>query len=318
MNKNDNIKKNILESIILICLMVTYIIYGIQILPLLIFFIPIPFVVVGIRNGIKINIINIVIVSFIISYLLDITTGISLLFFIAPISISFNYCIKTRKRIGETLIISTLALFTSFLVLFIIEKQILNINIMKAVEEMIGENLSTQIAFLRDMGMTNYEILENVDFYEATYKTVMVLIPSLMVVFSLIITYVNLLLTSTILRKMGFGAHSVQKFSKLKLPSNIVSGIGMLYLLSYILIKTNVEYSQAFLSNLTFLTGFIFFLQGLAVLDFLLIRTKIKRFFRFLILGLNILFLPMSSIFFLIGLLDQIFDLRKIRKQKSQ
>lgn len=318
MNKNDNIKKNILESIILICLMVTYIIYGIQILPLLIFFIPIPFVVVGIRNGIKINIINIVIVSFIISYLLDITTGISLLFFIAPISISFNYCIKTRKRIGETLIISTLALFTSFLVLFIIEKQILNINIMKAVEEMIGENLSTQIEFLRDMGMTNYEILENVDFYEATYKTVIVLIPSLMVVFSLIITYVNLLLSSTILRKMGYGAYGVQKFSRLKLPSNIVSGIGMLYLLSYILIKTKVEYSQAFLSNLTFLTGFIFFLQGLAVLDFLLIRTKIKRFFRLLILGLNILFLPMSSIFFLIGLLDQIFDLRKIRKQKSQ
>lgn len=315
MYNNDRIKKSIIDSIILISLMVTYIIYGIEILPLLIFFIPIPFIVVGIRNGINLNIISIFIVSIVISLLLNFATGLSIIMLVAPLSISINHCIKKRKNTMETIIISTASLFVSLLLMFIIEKNFLNINIAKEMEEMFMLSLSLQIEYLNGLGATGSQLLQAKYYYESFYKTIIILIPSLMVVFSLVVSYVNLVLSTLVLRKMGYGIYRKHRFSKFKLPNSIIPGIGVVFVIAFILIKANIEYSYAFLNNLTFLTGFIFILQGLAILDFLLLKTKIKTFFRILILGL--VFVPMSSVFFIIGLLDQVFDLRKMRKQKS-
>ena len=165
--------------------------------------------------------------------------------------------------------------------------------------------------------MTNYQLLKITDELESRYKSIIVLIPSLLAVFSLSVSYINLFLSSVILRGMGFGITSKQKFSKFKLPNNIVPGIGIMFLSGFIFKKMGMGYNDAFLFNLTFLTGFVFFIQGLAVIDFLLLKKKMKLFYRVLILSINIIFVPMSSILMLIGLLDTVFDLRKLRGQKS-
>ncbi|OZV13901.1 hypothetical protein CIW83_00195 [Tissierella sp. P1] len=317
MNNNDKIKKSTVESIVVISIMALYIVYGIHFVPLLMLFIPLPFVVLGVRNGIYTNIISIIASSLIVGALLGFSSAASLILIFAPLSIAINYCINNRKSGFDTILISTVAFFLSFLILMSFEGTILNLNFVKQLEENFRQILAMQIDMLNEMGMTKYEILQTADLLESTYKTIIVLIPSLMAIFSLSVSYANLFFSSIILRKMGYGTVNLQRFSRFKLPNNIIPGIGVMLLTAFIIKKLEIQYHEALLFNLTFLVGFIFFIQGLAVLDFLLIKAKMRLIFRILILSLNIVFIPISSIIFFIGILDTIFDIRKIRRPKS-
>ena len=317
MNNNDKIKKSTVESIVVISIMALYIVYGIHFVPLLMLFIPLPFVVLGVRNGIYTNIISIIASSLIVGALLGFSSAASLILIFAPLSIAINYCINNRKSGFDTILISTVAFFLSFLILISFEGTILNLNFVKQLEENFRQILAMQIDMLNEMGMTKYEILQTADLLESTYKTIIVLIPSLMAIFSLSVSYATLFFSSIILRKMGYGTVNLQRFSRFKLPNNIIPGIGVMLLTAFIIKKLEIQYHEALLFNLTFLVGFIFFIQGLAVLDFLLIKAKMRLIFRILILSLNIVFIPISSIIFFIGILDTIFDIRKIRRPKS-
>ena len=145
----------------------------------------------------------------------------------------------------------------------------------------------------------------------------MVRIPSFLIIISFLITYINIFFASIALRKMGYGYVNVQRFSRFKLPNNIIPGIGIMFLAAYIMKSLEIQYHGALILNITFLAGFIFMVQGLAVVDFLLIKAKIKSILRFILLALNIFILPTSTIMFLIGVADSIFDSRKLRRQRS-
>ena len=235
MNNNDKIKKSTVESIVVISIMALYIVYGIHFVPLLMLFIPLPFVVLGVRNGIYTNIISIIASSLIVGALLGFSSAASLILIFAPLSIAINYCINNRKSGFDTILISTVAFFLSFLILISFEGTILNLNFVKQLEENFRQILAMQIDMLNEMGMTKYEILQTADLLESTYKTIIVLIPSLMAIFSLSVSYANLFFSSIILRKMGYGTVNLQRFSRFKLPNNIIPGIGVMLLTAFII-----------------------------------------------------------------------------------
>ncbi len=317
MENNDKIKKSIIESIVVVCIMSLFIVFGLHFLPLLILIIPLPFVVLGVRNGIYTNFISMIATFIIVSILLGVSSGLSLMILFAPLSIGINYCIVKRKTNMETIIISTIVFFVSFILLTLFEVNISNLDIGKQTEQIFTQYLTMQIEMLKEMEMTNYEILQTKDLLESTYKVLIVLIPSFVGIFSLGISYLNLLLSSKILRKMGYGTISPQKFSRFKLPNNIIPGIGIMILTTFIFKKLEIQYHEALLYNIIFLASFIFFMQGLSVLDFLCIKSKIPLVFRVILLALNIIFVPMGGLISFIGIFDSIFDLRKIRRQKS-
>ncbi len=317
MNNNDKIKKSIVESIVVVSIMSLYIIYGIHFLPLLMLFIPIPFVVLGVRNGIYANLISIIASSLIVGVLLGASSAVSLILIFATLSLVLNYCINKRKSSTETILVSTAAFFLSFIIFMFLEMNVSNLDLAKQLEDMLTQYLNMQIDMLKDVGMSNSQILRIRDILESGYKTIIVLIPSLMGIFSLAISYANLFFSSVVLRKMGYGTVRLQRFSRFKLPNNIIPGIGVMLLTAFLIKKLDIQYHEALLFNLTFLVGFMFIVQGLSVLDFLLIKLKIRLIFRVIILFLNIFFIPMGSILFFIGLGDTIFDIRKIRRQKS-
>lgn len=317
LNINDKIKRSIIENVLVISIMVLYIVYGINYVPILILFTPLPFIVVGVRNGISNNVISMAITSLIVGVLIGAPSAISLLLIFAPLSFALNYCIKKRKSIVETILITTTAFFLSTLVVISLGSKASDLDFIKLSEQTFTQILTIQTDMFRETGMTNHELLQTENLLESAYKYIIITIPSLLAVFALCVSYINHLFVSIILRRMGYGVVNSPKFSRFKLPSNIIPGIGIMFLSAFIIKRLEIPYHDALLLNITFLVGFIFFTQGLAVLDFLLIKSKVKLIFRVIIITLNIVFMPMSGIVFFIGVLDAIFDMRKIRKQKS-
>lgn len=317
MKNNDKIKKGMMECIVVISIMALYIVYGIHFLPLLMLIIPLPFVVLGVRNGVNSHIISIVLTSLIVGVLLGFSSGVSLILLFVPLSLALNYGIKMRRTIQETILIATAAFFLSFVMLMSFEGVISNLDIIKQFELEFTQFLTIQVDMLREAGMTKYEILQRTDLLENTYKQMIVLIPSFLAMFSLLVSYINFSLSSKVLRKMGYGTVNIQRFSRFKLPNNIIPGVGIMFLATFIIKKLGIQYHEALLVNITFLVGFAFIVQGFSVFDYLLIKSKMKLIPRIILLTMNIIFVPMGGIMFFIGSLDSIFDLRKIRRQKS-
>lgn len=316
--KDENkINNNLLESIVVICIMSIYIVYGVSYLPLLIFLIPVPFVVLGIRNGIKSNIVSLVFTLLIVQILLSSSSGATLLLSFGPLSFMLNYCIKNRKSMRETIILSTLSFIIPFVLIILIEGQIANIDILKQAELQLNQFLEVQMEMLKEMGKSSYEILQTKYELQSIYDELLVLTPSLMGIFCVFVAYVNLSVSAFLIRKMGYGVVSKIGFSRFRLPNNIVSGIGIMLITGFIFRFLKVNYHQAFLFNISFLIGFIFLVQGLAVIDFFLKRKNINVVLRIVILAIVLMVIPIGSLLFFIGIFDSIFDIRKIRRKKS-
>jgi len=314
---NDKLKKTIIESIIVISIMVIYAVYGIHYFPSLMLFIPLPFIILGVRNHIYNNILSIIIASLIIQLLLGSTAGASIVLLFGPLSIAINYCIKYKKKNMETILISTGVFVLSFFLIIALGERLSDFNFTVQLEDFLSQSLNMQLETFKELGVSNEELLRLAESIEDHNKSIMVRIPSFLIIISFFISYINIFLASASLRKMGYGYVPVQRFSRFKLPNNIIPGIGIMFLAAFLMKYLEVQYHGALLLNITFLVGFIFIVQGLAVLDFLLIRLKIKSIFRFIILALNIIILPTTTILFLIGVMDSVFDLRKLRRQGS-
>lgn len=318
LDNESKIKSNILESIVVICIMSIYIAYGASYLPLLIFFIPVPFVVLGIRNGIKTNVVSLLITLLIVQVLLSSTSGATLLLAFGPLSFVLNYCVKSRKTKGETIALSTISFLIPLIVLILLGGQIANVDIIKEAELVFNQYLELQVEALNSMGLTKFEIFETTNLLENLYSQLLVLIPSLIGLFSLLIAFINYNISAYVVDKMGYGVVAKGSFSRFRLPNNILPGIAFMMLTGFIFRILNINYHEAFLLNITFLVSTIFSIQGFAVIDYFLKKKGFKFLLRLLIMIFIFIFIPIGSIIlFLIGVIDSIFDMRRIRRKKS-
>ena len=151
MDNNDKIKKSIVESIIVISIMVIYAVYGIHFIPSLMLLIPLPFIILGVRNHIYNNILSIVIASLIIQLLLGSTTGASLVLLFAPLSIAINYCIKYKKNNMETILISTVVFLISFLLIISLGEKVSDFNFTKSLENFLSQSINMQLDIFKEL-----------------------------------------------------------------------------------------------------------------------------------------------------------------------
>lgn len=317
LNNNDKINRSIIENMLVISIMALYIVYGIHYTPLLMIFIPLPFVVIGIRNGMSNNIISMAITSLIVGVVSGAPSAVTLLLIFAPLSIALNYSMKKRKKTIEIILFSTAAFFLPLLIIISLGNKAGDLDLAIQFEQAFTQFITMQTDIFKEMGKTNYEVLQNIELLESYYKSILIALPSILAIISLFVGYFNYLFITIILRKTGYGVVSPSKFSKFKLPNNIILGTGVMFFATIIMERFKIPYHNALLVNISFLVGFIFLLQGLSVLDFLLIKLKMRLIFRTIILLINIAIIPMGGILFFIGILDSIFDIRKIRKRKS-
>lgn len=318
MDNESKIKSSILESIVVICIMSIYIVYGASYLPLLILFIPVPFVVLGVRNGIKTNIASLVITLLIVQVLLSSTSGATLLMAFGPLSFVLNYCIKSRKTKSETIIMSTVSFLIPLIALILLGGQIANIDIIKQAEIVLNQYLDLQVEALEGMGLSKLEILNTTNLLENLYSELLVLTPSFIGIFSVFTAFINYTFSAFISRKMGYGVVAKGSFSRFKLPNNIIPGIAFMMIAGFIFRILKINYHEAFLLNITFLVSTIFSIQGFAVIDYFLKKKGFKLLLRLLILIFLFIFIPIGGIIlFLLGVFDSIFDMRKLRRKNS-
>lgn len=284
--------------------------------PILLLVFPVAYIILGIRNGWLEATISLMTTCTIVAYIIDPMIALYLFILFAPIIISMIYTIKTRKSTMEVLTFGTIALFDSVILLLALIS-LKEINILAAIEETFKESLNLRLEALKDMGWSSYEILENKNILENAFKEMLLIAPATGLLFALIASYINYSISIMGLKKIGIDIVNIPKFSRFRLPNNIAIGIIVMFITGYIAKLFDFDYFDTIIRNLVVLIGFMFLIQGLSIIDFFLIKIKVRKIFRILFLSLTILIVPLVTIVSTLGLIDVIFDLRKLRRKGS-
>jgi uncharacterized protein YybS (DUF2232 family) len=316
MKKENNKMKKIMEILLIVFIATVAMLLAVYYMPLqfLIFLYAIPFIVIGIKYEINISIISMILSTFIIGLLTDKVSGIFILILFLPLSISLIYTIKSRKKPLEIMAISTVVLIVSFFVILSIIGDRGGVSIVNQIEEFLTHILNTQLELVSEMNLSSYEMFQLKDTMEDKLKEVLLIIPSAIMIFSLIATYVNYSISILILRKLGYGIVYTPIFSKFKLPNNILLGLGIMLLGTFILKIFDLFHYKTIFLNITLLASFLFFVQGLSVIDYKLKARNRNLFIRLLTLLFFIVLIPLGSIITFFGILDVIFDFRGMKK----
>ncbi len=313
MNYDDNIKKRVIETILLVIIMTLYTMFGLYYVPYALLLLPAPFIVFSVKNGIISNIINMFVTCMAVGVMTSFDTALFLIISFIPMTFISSYLIKKRRRSIEILGITSTILFISLLiVLSFIDGE--GGGFLVLMEEGFRQLLSSQLDVLRDMDLTSYEVLQLEELLENTYKYLLLIMPAILLILSLGISYLNYFLSSIGLRKMGIGIVNVPKFSRFRLPNNIVPGTLIMFLAVYIMKKVNMPYHEVILINLVMLIGFMFLIQGLSVVDYFFSRMRVYLIVRIIVYIFLIFNSPMITVISILGFIDTIFNIRKIGK----
>lgn len=312
---DTNEKNKILEIIFMTVIGTVLILTGIYYLPFIIFLYPIPFIIIGVKYGIKYNVISSLISILSIGLVVDPVSGVFVLVLFLPIILGLNYSIKKGRKPLEILGINTIILLVSFLIIISITGDMADVSILDQLEDSFSQLLNAQVEVLEGMDYSSYELLQIKDMLENALDYMLLIFPSMVIMFSFIIASINYLVSSIILKKWGNSIDTIPKFSKFKLPDNVLPGIGIMLLGTFLLKKLDFFYYDTVILNITVFASFMFVVQGLSVIDYKLIKKNMKIFPRILIIGLFAILLPLGWLISFLGVLDIIFDFRKIGKK---
>jgi uncharacterized protein YybS (DUF2232 family) len=305
--------KNKRSEIIIVLLISTILaLFGLYYFQFIIFLYPVLFIILGVRHGLKYTLISLLISSVLVSLIADVVLGVLMFIAFMPLTIIIINMIVKRKNPIETLIYSTITFLGSvLLIIFLVN--INGVSIIGQLKMNITQAINNQLKVLEQLNLTKEQMTEIRNLHRDYLEIVLAMIPSIIMIFSLVVSYINYLLSTSFLRKLGHAIVFVPKFSNFKLPRNIFLGLGIMFFATFLLNRYNLFNSYDVIINLIVLSLFIFFVQGISVIDYKLKYKNIRTVWRIFILLLIFEMMPIAGFLVIIlGLFDAIFDFRKL------
>lgn len=313
--KENNINSFYLRSFIIIISTTLLTLLGIHYIDVILILFPVLFIVNSIQDGLGEGITNMLMTIIIISIVESLNIGLFLAISFVPFTIIISILIKKRQGNAKILGFSSIVFFISIIVMMLITK-LLGVDIVKYIETVFKQLLDNQLEVYEGLGLGNYESFRMKEALEDAYKQVLLILPAVFLIISWVVSYINYWLSGIILGRLGIQIVNIPKFSKFSLPKDIMPRSLLMFGVTFLIGKLGFSYYEAVFINIGVLLMIGLFIQGLSVIDHLLNKLKFNVIFKIIFYITFILNQSLISIITMIGLLDLIFDLRKIRKRR--
>ena len=318
MNRNSK-TSNITESAMITGILVI-IAYLSSFITLLMFFYPTPAIILGKRKGLKYSILALIASDLIISMLLGVQTGLVFLILYTPLAVALTYGICRDEDANKTILFGTAAYMISFVLYILFLNFIMSINFIERVAEMYDQSFEmTRGLFdnipdqLRTEQFEQY--ISDIEKIAPMMNYIVTSVfPAVLIAASVITSYINYIVASKFAVRFSINVKQHEGIGYFSFPRNFMISMAGLLLLSFLLglFNINVEIIQL---NLFIIVFIAMLLQGVAVLKFLIDKSKMSKFARNLILVIIIFMsISFSVIYAIIGLVDLTIDLRKINR----
>lgn len=283
----------------------------IPVLSILVFFLPVPFIILSARQGTRYTVLSLIISSLAIGFLTELLFSAFILIIFGPVAIVLGYSIKNKYEPFKAIAIaSALWVVTTFLIIQVISL-IGGVNFIDLISHSFSE-VQLQMENMLSMNYSKATIKDAID-------NLILLIPSFLIMQSVIGAFMNYYLAVSILKKLRYDQENLPEFSRFRLPGNILLGAFIIFVLSYLTRFIEGIHFDALINNVTVIFLFIFYLQGIATISYFLKRVRTPRILRIFIIFVIVIISPITAyIISPLGLADAAFDIRKLRSNRKE
>ncbi len=277
----------------------------------LMFIVAVPFILIVVRHSVKFALLGALATGFLVTFVSFPTYGIYVAAMGGGVGVIMGLAVKLRREAMTVIFYGALAASVTMMLLLSLTTLVTGVGLLEMVEEVLFESFRVAEGagfenILLESGFTLEDILD-------IFKMIL---PSTLILSSAFYALLNYNVGRIILRRTGFVTGDSRPFSEFTLPGNIITGTTLILILTYLSGYLNIVNTEVLFINVLNIFIYVFLLQGLAILFFLLEKRHFKTGMKVFAVILVFL-LQMTVGVAIIGWIDNIFDFRKIRQKKT-
>lgn len=287
-------------------------------LVILIFFMPVPMVVLGQRQGLKVSVIASVAATIIIGLFLGPVNGISfgvLLFFVGC-SLGYGY----HRNVGpiQKVIIGYLGFALVVIAVIISYQFLMGVNFITFILQTFEVSTQEVLAFYQNAGvMDASQLLLEKETLDAQIITMKMIIPSAILLLPLFFSFVNIASCDAILKRLGHKVKAVKPLSQWQMPKSLKSFLLLLLFGSFIISVFKVTaIPEIYVLNIMTLVYLVYFMMGLSLIfDFMAYKKHNSIALKVLVVFAALL---LQFVVTMVGVADTYMEIRKIFRKGSE
>ncbi|QWG61523.1 YybS family protein [Bacillus mycoides] len=183
------------------------------------------------------------------------------------IGIVLGYMYKKRKKPVETLMAGTLVYLIGIMLIYVASIKFFNIDLMKQMQNMFNESMAQSEKIVTTAGMPISK--EQKELFTQFNDVLQTLFPSLLVMVSVCFSWITVMISGSVLRKLKHDVIPWPKFKDIQLPKSIVWYYVIFILLSTFIKVEPTSYLHMVFSNLYVIFALLLVLQGLTFIAFI-------------------------------------------------
>lgn len=294
---NENVISIISKSVLIMLIGIVF--------PLIYIFLPAIFIAESLKSNIFKAMGMFIGCCVMVALFVDNSIGFFILGAFGPIILIYNYLILNKYEVSTSVVIASVVFFIS------ISVSLYNSGV---TTDVINSANSVSKFIEMQSKLMNQDLLEYVSRADLViaYNKSLQMLPSLIVLISLIVSYLTYLFTGRKLLRSGVLIAQPPSFIFFKIPRGIMFTFFMSSVILYFF-KDNVGYSyNLIINNVLVVFNAILFFVGLSNLHFAMIKLQTKSFSK-IFLTVGAFLIPMvSASLVLVGFLDTVFNFRKL------
>ncbi|MFZ7931613.1 YybS family protein [Bacillus thuringiensis] len=233
------------------------------------FALPLPFILLTIRHKLS-NVLVIFVVALFVTVIVSQPMNLVKTIMFGLIGIVLGYTYKTRKKPVEILIAGTLAYLIGFVLIYVASIKFFNIDIMKQMQSVFSESMVQSEKIVSAIGMPISK--EQKELLTQMNDILQLLFPSILVLVSVCFSWITVIISGSVLKKLKHDIIPWPKFKDLQLPKSIVWYYVIFILLATFIKVDPTSYLHMVFSNLYVIFALLLVLQGLTFISFLAYR----------------------------------------------
>lgn len=282
-----------------------------QTFPIMLIFIPTIFIVIGISSNLSYCIGSVVATTITQGVLIDIGAAVTFFMLFGLTGIIIAAMINKKQKHTEIILGGIIVNIVSVAITITFINYIYQIDLIASLEEFLRASYKATPIVI-DMGISQ---LERDQIAGSIIEYAMISMPSMVMLFATLVTAINYKFALSIMSKASNTDIKVPLFSKFRLPSNVIQGTVVIFLLSFAIRYFKILYYDTIFLNVALIASFVFFIQGVAVVIYFLNKLRVSKLLKAIIIVLLFINIVINTLIVIVGFLDSIFNFRKLNKE---
>lgn len=277
---------------------------------------PTPIIIIGFRNGLKVSFVSAVVAALIVAIFTEPFSGLYLFLVFGIAGIIMGYLMHKKANPALNITVSGLVLAVCSVFGILFGFFLAGQSAGQAMEQMMSimsESIDSAASLYKSMGISEEQLNSTITTMKESLVAIQHVIPTLFLLSGMFFSFVNYKFVKVVLKRMKYEVADVKPFSQWRVPNNFSLGMLVILLLSMAASYFKVPNMQTVQINIIYIIKWVFTIIGLSAAYFLLDKYRISKALKVIIMFF--LFTSLSNYLALIGLIDTVFDFRKLNKR---